>query len=70
MRHQAQYFDQFSMLNDYEKTEHEFIKNAQCISRSSVPPDGSFIGNHFRYKVKVDDNESIKLKARIAPHGN
>lgn len=32
--------------------------------------DANVIGSHTIYKIKVDDNNELKIKALIAPHGN
>ena len=39
-----------------------------CVSK--VPKDSNIITSHVLYKVRANDNGSLKLKARIAPHGN
>ena len=35
-----------------------------------MPAGANIISSHTLYKVKKNDNRSLKLEARIAPHGN
>lgn len=70
MGHQAQGFEQFPIVNAYRKEEDEFTKNVEVVKRSSVPPGSNIISSHVIYKVKMNDDATLKLKARIAPHGN
>ena len=70
LRFQAQGFDQAALENAYSAEEAAFLKTVQPIPRSAVPEDANVIGSHTIYKVKANDDKSLKLKARIAPHGN
>lgn len=70
LRYQAQSFDQAVLYNSYKKEESDFLRNVKIVPRSSVPKSANIIGSHTIYKVKVTDDKSLKLKARIAPHGN
>lgn len=70
LRHQAQAFGQFPFVNAYQAEENEFLKNVQIINRQDVPRDANIISSHTIYKIKLNDDSSLKLKARIAPHGN
>lgn len=47
-----------------------FLNNVKCVPRSSVPDIANIIGSHTVYKITVNDDESLKLKATIALHGN
>jgi len=40
------------------------------IDESDAPDDANVITSHVIYKVKTDENDQRKLKARIVPHGN
>lgn len=40
------------------------------VSISNVPPTAHVIGSHVIYKVRVEDENVLYPKARIAPHGN
>lgn len=35
-----------------------------------VPKNANVISSHVAYKIKIDEDESLKLKDRICPHGN
>lgn len=37
---------------------------------NKVPHDTNIISSHIIYKVKLNDDSTLKLKARIASHGN
>lgn len=70
MRHHAQAFDQFVIANAYAAEEAEFKKTVEVVNRSSVPKGSNVISSHVIYNVKIQDENSLKLKAHIAPHGN
>lgn len=70
MKYQAQGFDQFPMINAYQIEEENFLKTVKIVPISDVPDGANVIGSHVLYKVKKNDDESLKLKSRIAPHGN
>ena len=70
MRHQAQGFPQFALVNAYNAEETSFKKTAEPVRVSKIPPDANIISSHVIYKVKMNDDKALKLKARIAPHGN
>ena len=70
LRHQAQGFDQAALENAYSAEETAFLKTVQPIPRSAVSDDANIIGSHTIYKIKSNDDKSLKIKARIAPHGN
>lgn len=40
------------------------------VDENEVPADANVITSHVIYKVKTDENEVLKLKGRIVPHGN
>ena len=68
--HQAQGFEQFPLVTSYNREEESFVKTVKIVSRDEVPPQANVIGSHVLYKLKLNDDGSLKLKARIAPHGN
>lgn len=70
MRFQAQGFEQYPLRNAYEKEEGEFYKTIKVVPISELPTDANIVNSHVLYKVKHNDDQSLKLKARIAPHGN
>lgn len=47
-----------------------FIKSVKVVARTDVPSNENVVSSHVRYKVKQNDDGTLKLKARIAPHGN
>ena len=70
LRHQAQGFDQYPLLNAYKAEEETFLKTVRPVTHDKVPKGSNVISSHTLYKVKQNDDGSLKLKARIAPHGN
>jgi len=66
----AQGLPQFIIQNAYEKEETSFKKTVRSIHCSKVPQFSNVISSHVLYKVKKMDDGSMKMKARIAPHGN
>lgn len=70
MRYQAQAFPNYGMKNAYLAEEADFIKTVRAILLAQVPSDTNIIASHTVYKVKTNGDQSLKLKARIAPSGN
>lgn len=70
MRHHAQGFQQAVLYKAYQEQELEFVKRVSRIPISEVPESANVISSHTIYKIKFNDDKSLKLKARIAPHGN
>lgn len=56
--------------NDYDAEEEALCKNIQMVPRSELPDDSNFTGSHTIYKITINDDKSLKLKANIASHGN
>lgn len=44
-----------------------FLTNVKCVPRSEVSKNANIIGSHTIYKLKLNEDESLKLKAHI-PH--
>ena len=70
MFHHAQGFPQYAIMNSYEAEELEFKKHVKPVLISDIPPDANVISSHTVYKIKMEENNQLRLKARIAPHGN
>lgn len=66
----GQSFPQYVMYSAYETEEAEFKKHVRCVPIASIPDDTNIISSHTVYKIKIEDDDSLRLKARIAPHGN
>lgn len=69
MAHQAQGFPIYPLLNAFGLEEKSFKKTVLVVSSSKFPTDANVISSHTIYMVRVGDDESLKTKARIAPHG-
>lgn len=70
MFHHAQRFPQYVILNAYDAEEVEFKKHVKTVFKSDIPPNANVISSHTIYKIKTEENNQLRLKARIAPHGN
>lgn len=68
--HHAQSFEQAVMVKAYQREESQYLKHVNIVSRFSVPKDANIISSHVVYRLKLTDEDQLKLKARIAPHGN
>jgi len=66
----AQGLPQFVVQNAYKCEEDSFRKTVRSVHVSNVPQNANVISSHVLYKVKKMDDGSMKIKARIAPHGN
>lgn len=70
LKFQAQGFQQYVISNAYKLEEEAFSKTVKVIPKSDVPENSNIIKSHTLYKVKINNDASMKLKALIAPHGN
>ena len=68
--HHAQGFDQSVMLKAYQLEQEKYFKHVKPVPRKKALPNANRISSHVVYRIKVEDDQSLKLKARIAPHGN
>lgn len=50
--------------------EQKFWKTLSFKNQSALPSDENYISSHTIYKIEVNDDNALKLKARISPHGN
>ena len=70
LKHHAQDFDQYPLINACKEEEGTFLKTVRPVPHNKIPPGSNIISSHTLYKLKQNDDGSLKLKARIAPHGN
>ena len=70
LAYQAEGLPSFPLINAYVDEESKFKDNVRVIDMSEVPRNANVITSHVLYKVKANDDGSMKMKARIAPHGN
>ena len=42
----------------------------EVVEESSIPKNANVVSSHVAYKIKVSEDGSLILKARICPHGN
>lgn len=69
LKYQAQGFQRFCLKLAYDVEETHFKKRVQTNSLSDVVPHANIISSDVIYKIKMNDDLSIKLKARITPRG-
>lgn len=70
LRFQAQGFEQYVITSAYKQEEESFLKTVKLVPKEKVPENANIIRSHTLYKIKVNDDSTMKLTARIAPHGN
>lgn len=70
MKFQAQGLPTFPMVNAYAREESVFKKNIKLVPIAKVPKAANIITSHVIFNVKINDDTSYTMKARIAPHGN
>lgn len=58
------------LRNVYEREEQKYIATVKCVQRRQVLRDSNIVSSHVVYKIRVEDDDSLRLKARISPHGN
>lgn len=54
----------------YEIEEEAILKTGKVVPKDEVPDGANIVNSHTIYKVKVNNDASHKMKARISPHGN
>lgn len=70
LKFQAQAFPEYVLSNAYNAEELDFKRTVKPVSLAEIPAKANIIASHTIYKLKINDDHSLKLKARIAPHGN
>ena len=70
MRFEAQGFPSYPLINAYMEEEGNFKKHVKMVHLSQVPKIANIVNSHSLFKLKKLDDSSLKLKSRIAPHGN
>lgn len=70
LRYQAQAYPDSVLLEAYTAEESDFKRTVNIIPLAEIPTNANIISSHTIYKIKVNDDQSLKLKARIAPHSN
>lgn len=70
MYYQAQGLPSFPLLNAYKEEKEDFKRTVKIVPIYKTPKNANVITSHVLYKVKTNDENSLKMKAGIAPHGN
>jgi len=70
LSHHAQGLPSFVLQNAYKEEEQSFTNTVRKVHVTRVPIGSNVISSHVLYKVKMLDDGTKMLKARIAPHGN
>lgn len=63
-------FPQYILHNNYLSEEDLFKEKVQVARNNKVDKNANIISSHVIYKIKVNNDGTLKLKARRAPHGN
>ena len=67
---QARGLPQHPVWNAYRDEESKFLRTVRKISMEKIPRNANVITSHVIYKVKVNNDGSLKMKFRTAPQGN
>lgn len=67
MRHDIQGFQQPVFTYAYNEKKHEFWKTESFNHKSAIASDVNMISSHKIYKIKFNDDNTLKLKAWISP---
>ena len=70
MLHETQVFPQQTLYKAYNEEEVELKEHFKCVPISDISANANIISSHTIYKIKFDENDNLRLKGRIAPHGN
>lgn len=68
--HQVEGFFPYATANAYNKEELNLKLSVRIVSISYILQNGNVISSHVIYKVKVEDEHYLPLRARIFPHYN
>lgn len=68
MRHQYQSFPPYSLRHAYNLEQLDFKDPVILFQPPDVPPEANKIASHVLYNLKPNNDLSLKLEARIAPH--
>lgn len=69
-RRNAQAYPTFVLERAYQREEESFVVTVKRASLAGVPAQATTVGLHVLYKAKHKDDASIKIKKRMASHGN
>lgn len=70
MKFHTQGFEQSVINNAKDAEEASFIKSIMIVLRDCIPSGSNVVNSHTVYKTNTNDKGSLKLRARIASHGN
>lgn len=70
MRFQTQGFEKYPLNKAYAIEEEEFLNPVKVISKFEIPKGANVVNSHVLYKIKTKEGGMLKLKSRIATHGN
>lgn len=70
MKHRAQGFEHYTLKNSYNHEDESFWKSVKNVAVSDLPTDANVIDSNVLFKVKQNDDGSLKMTARIARHCN
>lgn len=64
----AQRFDQSAIVLSNEAEEMKYIASLRQVPRLQAPWDANIISSHVVYRIRVEDDNSLHITARIASH--
>lgn len=70
MWHHAQGFEKSTIVHAYKKIESEYVTTVKTVLRRNVTLDANIVSSRAVQKIKVEDDEPLRLKVRTAPQSN
>lgn len=70
MHNHAEGLPPHPVWNAYKDEEGKFMETVREVPVDKVPKSANIITNYVIYNVKAEDDGTLKMEARIAPHGN
>lgn len=70
MLHESQGIPPYATANALHAEEFGFRQTVRVISLRDILVDADVIYSHMIYKVKIENEHTLRHKARIASHGN
>ena len=70
MLNDSEWLPPHSVKSSYCEEETNFMKTVREVSFNQVTKVSNIITSHVIYKVKANDDGSLKINARIVPHVN
>lgn len=68
--HHVQRYDRHPLIKSYIAEEEKFLKYVKIFPLFEDPKNADIVGTNVVYKLKMGNDNLLKLKARFSPHRN